>query len=172
MAYKNKKYYFNTLISELTKIGLIELANEYKENYDKNTIRVLKYTLDKLSVNDLKDNKCETTHCLNEHAKGRKKCNTCRSRLWVEKNRVAKCWHNIKRSAKKRSLPFEISLSEFKELIKNTGYMQNKGRLSDDLTIDRDKPHLGYIPGNLIVMTKRANVKKYHEKEKQEVYPF
>lgn len=109
---------------------------------------------------------CETNNCFNEAPQGRKKCNTCRSRLWVSKNRIAKCLHNIKRSAKKRGIPFEITLNEFKKLIKGTGYIENAGRLSDELTVDRIIPTLGYTYDNLQVITKGENVSKYHNDEK------
>ncbi len=105
----------------------------------------------------------------NQCAPNRKICYTCKGRKWIEKNRIAKCWHNIKRSAKKRNIKFEITLDEFKILVLKTGYMKNKGRLSNDLTIDRTIPGEGYTVNNLIVMPKRLNVSKYHEEEK---YPF
>lgn len=113
---------------------------------------------------------CITDRCFNEAAPNRKICYGCKSRKWVAKNRIAKCWHNIKRSAKKRDIPFLITLAEFKKLIKGTGYVENAGRLSNDLTIDRIIPTLGYTYDNLQVIKKGDNVRKYHEDEKD--YPF
>ena len=40
--------------------------------------------------------------------------------------------------------------------------MQNKGRLSDSLNIDRIDNLQGYTPDNIQVLTKHDNVCKYH----------
>lgn len=72
----------------------------------------------------------------------------------------------IKKSAKKRNIPFDLPLEEFREFVNKNGYMENKGRFSNQMSIDRIIPELGYIMDNIQVISKSDNSKKYHAEEK------
>ena len=110
--------------------------------------------------------KCSENNCINPPAKSRKVCVKCYSRLAREKDRVRFALYMIKKSAKKRNLPFELELEPFREFVNKFGYIENKGRFSNQMTIDRIIPELGYIMDNIQVISKRENVQKYHAEEK------
>lgn len=63
----------------------------------------------------------------------------------------------IRHSAKKRDLPFTITLDEFKEFCAKTGYLERRGNQPEDLTIDRIDWNGGYHISNLRVLTHEEN---------------
>lgn len=119
---------------------------------------------------------CKTEGCLNGAAPGRTICYKCKSRAYTKKNPVRMIWHWLKKSAKRRHLDFELSLEYLTEFLSKTNYVAERGRLRDQLTIDRRDGSKGYIVGNLKVKTKSENSAKYHagdkEVEMQEDCPF
>ncbi len=66
----------------------------------------------------------------------------------------------LKQNARRRNKIFTITLDHFKEFCDETGYLELKGRLKKSATIDRIKNELGYIPGNLQVLTLAQNASK------------
>lgn len=113
--------------------------------------------------------KCQNLYCRNESAIGRKVCNTCKSRDYINRNRLLMVWHWIKKSAKKRNIFFNLDKTEFKLFLLKHSYIEYSGRGKNNFTIDRIKPELGYTINNLQVITKSNNSKKYHAEEK---HPF
>lgn len=107
----------------------------------------------------------------NQCASGRKTCNTCKSRAWIDKNKIRYAWHMLKKSAKKRKLPFTLTLDYFTKVCVDTGYIEKKGRLMNDFTIDRINGDLGYHNDNILVVTKSFNSSKYHSSDETEM-PF
>ena len=63
----------------------------------------------------------------------------------------------IRHSAKKRDLPFTITLAEFKDFCAKTGYLERRGNQPEDFTIDRIDWNDGYCIGNLRVLTHEEN---------------
>lgn len=116
--------------------------------------------------------KCKVVYCRNDHAKGRTICNTCKSREYIKNNRPLMVWHWLKKSAKRRDINFDLPKEYFFNFLFMNKYIQNSGRLSEQFSIDRIKPELGYIQGNLQILTKSENTKKYHEQEKNYQHPF
>lgn len=116
---------------------------------------------------------CKHEGCFNSAAYKRNECNSCKHRAWKEKNRVRFTWHMIKKSAKKRSIPFFVPFKHFKKLIEESNYYSGSGRLGTDLTVDRIDNRKGYCVGNLQVISRIENIKKYHEQDKvEEDFPF
>lgn len=107
--------------------------------------------------------KCANDGCFRVHAEGRTVCNTCRSREYAKKNPVIMIWHWIKKSAKKRGLEFSITKDELKEFLAGTDYVAARGRLRDQLTLDRKEGLIGYHIWNLQVLPKHQNIEKYHK---------
>ena len=107
-----------------------------------------------------------------EAAKGRSICETCKSRNWVNKNPYRATWHWIKESAKKRNLPFTLDFNWFKTLCDNTGYIQKRGRLTDQLTIERINPDYGYHHHNVMITPKRFNSENRKDTFINEDLPF
>lgn len=62
-----------------------------------------------------------------------------------------------------------VSLEEFRAFCNETGYILKKGMRGKKATIDRDDVLEGYTIPNLTIMTLRANVKKWHNEDKQRI---
>jgi hypothetical protein len=67
---------------------------------------------------------------------------------------------NIKRSADKRHIPFDLSFDDFKIFCEKTGYLESKGKESESLTIDRIDSNIGYQLDNIRAITWEQNCSK------------
>lgn len=71
-------------------------------------------------------------------------------------------WHHCKRRAKSKGIPFDISVTDVVipdtcpllgiPIVRDLGYVSH-----NTPSIDRIKPELGYVLGNIIVISHRAN---------------
>ncbi len=91
----------------------------------------------------------------------RRECYKCRSRNIVARKPGDMCYYWLKKSAKKRHYEFTITLPWFRNWVASTGYMKNKGRMADSLTIDRIRNEEGYTVDNLQILTKSENSTKF-----------
>ena len=98
---------------------------------------------------------------------GKKKggrCETCASRLFRLRNDDRYAYHNLKRSAAKRGIKFELSFEDFMEFCCITGYLEMRGKEPHSFTIDRIKTWMPYTMGNIRILTYADNVShKYEE---------
>lgn len=76
-------------------------------------------------------------------------------------------YNNLRNNARRRGIFFAVSLDYFQEFCEQTNYLELRGIGGNDMTIDRDKPELGYIDGNLVMMTRAANAAKRYDDEKR-----
>lgn len=90
-----------------------------------------------------------------------KMCSTCRSKVTRAKDPVKYAYYNKKHNAAKKGKPFTITLAYFRAWCAKVKYIGFTGRKADSYTIDCIINDLGYVPGNLQVLTNRDNVKKY-----------
>lgn len=88
-------------------------------------------------------------------------CGGCRSRRYRAANPMMASYINLRANAKRRGKVFTITFEDFKEFCYETDYMVGKGRTKDCYSVDRDKEELGYIPGNLKMLTVGNNKKKH-----------
>lgn len=114
--------------------------------------------------------KCITKFCKNE-AKG-KLCNTCRCRKWRENNQMKYTYFNLKGSATRRGKPFTITFEYAKKFFQKTDYMNKKGRGQTGYSIDCKINELGYIPGNLVLLTVPQNSHKGNRPMKKLEYDW
>lgn len=98
-------------------------------------------------------------------------CYKCRSREWRAKDRVKAVYYVIKTSAKRRNIEFTLTLEYLRQFCKDHGYIENKGRLRDQMTIDRIDNNKGYTNENIQVLQKGMNSSKYHNFDKEQM-PF
>jgi len=63
----------------------------------------------------------------------------------------------LRHSARKRKLPFTLTVAEFKEFCLRTRYLELRGNKPQDLTIDRIDWNEGYHIWNLRVLTHEEN---------------
>lgn len=86
-------------------------------------------------------------------------CNTCRDRAWRAAHPVHHLWNNLKKSAKKRGVPFELALEEFELFCRDNNFVARVGRGPEDATVDRRDPTKGYNRDNLRVLTGGENAR-------------
>lgn len=90
-------------------------------------------------------------------------CITCASRLYRANNPAKEAYRQIKDRAQRRGQIFNITLKEFLQVPRIDEYLARRGRGKDELHLDRIKIHLGYVPGNLQVLTCAENLRKQRE---------
>lgn len=90
-------------------------------------------------------------------------CITCASRLWRANHPDRDAYRQIKDRALRRGQIFKITFEEFLEAIRGTEYLIRRGTGIGELHLDRKKVHLGYVPGNLQVITTAENLRKQRE---------
>ncbi len=79
---------------------------------------------------------------------------------------IKEIYNSLKRSAKKRDIPFTLTLSDLNELtfpitcpVLGIPLRYNRGEaLDDSVSIDRIDSSRGYEAGNIIVISWRANI--------------
>jgi hypothetical protein len=102
---------------------------------------------------------CITRYCKNDANQGRY-CKTCISRRYRSRNPMRAAYNALKQNAVRRGIPFTITYEYFARWCHRSDYMAGKGRTKESYTIDREKNHLGYVPGNLRVLTNSENARK------------
>jgi hypothetical protein len=63
----------------------------------------------------------------------------------------------LRHSARKRKLPFTITLEQFQDFCAKTGYLEQRGNEPASMTIDRKDRDKGYHIWNLRVLTHAEN---------------
>lgn len=109
---------------------------------------------------------CRTTRCKGifrrdfSKDKSKARCEKCISRIHRANNLLKYAFNHVKDSAKKRNIPFLLSLEDFEKVIDGTGYLEKKGKTRHALQLDRIDPEKGYEIGNLQVITAGENCAK------------
>lgn len=109
---------------------------------------------------DLRKNKrgrCAVRYCRGVKPKTKRICHKCNKRRLKINNPVAYTYNTTKQNAKRRGKVFSLSLGYFQELCLETGYLENKGRTSTAMSLDRINPTFGYIEGNVRVIAYGVN---------------
>lgn len=104
--------------------------------------------------------KCTTKYCKNKARKGRKICNTCKSRKHRQANPVRASYNALKANAKRRGKVFTLTFEYFAQFCRETEYIAGKGRTASSYTIDRKINELGYTNDNIQVLTLEENARK------------
>lgn len=97
------------------------------------------------------------------HPKKGGRCHRHHHIFFKESKPAAYAYQNLKSNAKRRGVPFNISLEEFRAFCKATGYLNKAGRKRRNWTIDRidrEDPR-GYHLENIQVLTNAQNHRKY-----------
>jgi hypothetical protein len=107
-----------------------------------------------------KKKKCATKFC--RRLTEAKHCSTCRSRKARQADQIKYAFITLRNNAKRRGIPFTLTLEDFKTFCVKTKYIAGKGRSSMSYTIDRIYNNIGYHVDNIQVLTKGDNVRKMH----------
>jgi hypothetical protein len=104
---------------------------------------------------------CKVAHCTNKVRKGYATlCQRHHMQLWRARNPTSAAYANLRSSARRRKLEFALSIEEFSRIVNGTGYIENSGTHSGCYQIDRKDACLGYVPGNIHVLTISENTAK------------
>jgi hypothetical protein len=90
-------------------------------------------------------------------------CDTCACRLFRANNPAREAYRQIKDRAERRHQIFNLTFEQFCAIPRFDEYIALRGRGIDELHLDRVKVHLGYVPGNLQVLTAAENLRKQRE---------
>lgn len=101
------------------------------------------------SLRKAKRGRCSTPHCRRTARQGRNICNTCRDRKWRAAHPEHHLWKNLKKSAKKRGVPFSLTVDEFKAFCARTRYHELVGRNAMAASCDRIDDTKGYSADNI-----------------------
>ena len=77
--------------------------------------------------------------------------------MFREKHPHAYVLNALRASARKRKLPFTITLAQFKEFCAKTGYMELRGHGAGFYTVDRIDSNKGYHANNIRILEFLAN---------------
>ena len=108
--------------------------------------------------------KCET--CPKQIDK-RTKCSTCRSKESRIRNPVRYFLNNLRKSATKRDIYFDLELEEFTAWAIKENFKFFTGELNGETdSVDRIERSEGYTIKNIQKLTVRENINKYHSHDK------
>ena len=128
----------------------------------------------KAPVARTKSEKCVTKWCRNRRAKKTtryvstsgevilytsflKLCWKCKTKRLKERHPWTYVLNMLRHSARKRNLPFTLTVASFKEWCLQTGYLENRGNQPHNLTIDRIDWNEGYHLWNIQTLTHEEN---------------
>lgn len=117
---------------------------------------------------------CKDPECAHHKPEHTSFCTKCWSKTWREAHPTAHAFRNLKGSAKRRKIPFKLTLEEFTEWSDQTGYVKNKGKLHpNDSTVDRINSSGAYQIGNIRIMTHHENCSRKNKPDADSVIePF
>ena len=87
-------------------------------------------------------------------------CTKCRARRWRANNPLKSVYKELRGSARKRKIPFTLTIEHLEEVCEDSGYLALKGCEGFNLHIDRIRAEGGYEDGNIQVLTCSENVAK------------
>lgn len=113
----------------------------------------------------IRKGKCLALGCSNKTHQARF-CPKCQKRIWRMNNPEKDAFNNLKHSATRRGIPFDLSFEDFLQFCHKTQYIQGKGRTVEGLSVDRinDNPergYHGYRADNIQPLTVGDNSAKY-----------
>lgn len=103
---------------------------------------------------------CSVQFCQRDPAPRGPLCYTCKSREWRANNPIKYAFWNLKNRARQRGHVFTITVQDLVDVVTGSEYIERHGRFAACLSIDRVQSHLGYIPGNLQILTVSENIRK------------
>lgn len=93
--------------------------------------------------------------------KGRRICQSCKHKRYVDKDPVRASFYRLRSHAKERGKYFDLTIDQFREFCIKTNYIEYKGIKKDSYHVDRIDETKGYTIDNIQVKTNSDNIKKY-----------
>ncbi len=112
--------------------------------------------------------KCRNKECKHFDERVKAACQGCRTRKYRKRNPVRYAFHNLKSSARKRSIVFELTYEEFTQWCADTGYIETKGKKWEAMTVGRTDANKGYSLDNMKLEKWIDNTSKgYYERDRK-----
>jgi len=153
-ANKEKRREYNREYREANKERIQEYSREYSREYrEANKERIQEYKRDWYKANKER---------LQERRDANKEKKQEYNREYLKTNVEMSMWHSCKKRAKKRDLPFDLTIEDLEvpEKCPILGLELKAGNDSSreiSPSLDRIVPELGYVKGNIRVISLRAN---------------
>lgn len=116
--------------------------------------------------------KCPVFRCRNSSRKGCTGrfalCGSHSKQLWRTNHPERTAFANLRDSARKRKIPFQLTYVEFSTFISTTSYLLDKGSAPHNLHIDRRDATGPYALWNIQVLTATDNVVKGNKERRRE----
>lgn len=110
--------------------------------------------------------KCSSKNCRKSRAPKRRICWSCIELKKKLKDPIKYSYGTFRRNARRRGILFTISLEYFRKFAYEVDLTQKRGRVATAYHIDRKIDELGYVEGNLQLLTCHDNVMKEHERRR------
>lgn len=104
-------------------------------------------------------NNCHTKYCRKPQQHGYF-CYACKKREWRATHPLQDAFYNLRHSARRRDIPFLLSLVDFQTLSCRYDYLNRRGKQAHSFTVDRIDSSKGYALENLRVISNSDNVAK------------
>jgi hypothetical protein len=116
--------------------------------------------------------KCITKYCRGQRAPKKSCCHKCIKRRWRAANPERAAYANLKCHARSRGKAFTLTFEEFMGIVGLQSYVDGKGREKHCMSIDRIDPALGYVVGNIRVVSVSENsiAQREHERKMRDPY--
>lgn len=115
---------------------------------------------------------CITPFCRKPAKRGKSCCAMCCDRKWRAAHPEHHLWNNLKKSAKRRGVPFTLTVAEFKDFCARTGYHLKVGRNPLAFSCDRIDDRRGYSADNIRCLEFGANAGRPKERNTTETEPL
>ena len=90
------------------------------------------------------------------------RCWKCQSRFLKERHPETYVLNAMRNRARQRKLPFTVTLVEFRQFCRETGYLERRGREPESATIDRIDHDKGYHIWNIQILSHEENSANGH----------
>lgn len=100
-------------------------------------------------------------------APDRADCNRCRDERYKRNQPLRRAYSKLKYRARERGHEFELTYEQYERFALESGYAEGRGKTAASFSIDRIKDELGYVPGNLRVLTLAENTRKDLERRRR-----
>lgn len=111
---------------------------------------------------------CRHRYCRNLAEPDRTECSKHRQRRFAKHHPFVYHYNLLKQNAKRRDIPFDLTLSEFKKIWQRHPEKWKEKRTWGRETqwqMDRIDPRIGYTFDNIQIITKTKNIRKYYDKD-------
>lgn len=106
-------------------------------------------------------------------AKRKSRCRPCDYQHEKQTRPYTVAFRELRNNAKRRGIYFNLTLEEFTAFAYPVDLLVGRGRTATGLAVDRIDEALGYVAGNLQVLTTSQNSSKENERrKKQKVYDY